>query len=164
MKYRISDTDIINIDKVEFIEVDGRYINFHTSENVHQSIYNNDMESNCVFNNIVNHFATTDLRFSESKKPESESERKEKAFEMFWNLYDKKIDRPKVRITFMTLTLNEMGKAIKGVKVYVDSTPDKKYRKNPRTWLNARGWENEIQTDKKKTNRYVKPKYISDER
>jgi hypothetical protein len=83
---------------------------------------------------------------------------------MFWNLYDKKVDRPKVRITFMTLTLTEMGKAIKGVKAYVDSTPDKKYRKNPRTWLNARGWENEVQVDKKKTNRYVQPKYITDER
>lgn len=164
MKYRVSDTDIINIDKVEFIEVDGRSINFHTSSNVHQSIYNNEMESNCVFNNIVNHFATIDLRFSDSKKPENEAERKEKAFEMFWNLYDKKIDRPKAKTTFMALTLTEMGEAIKGVKAYVDSTPDKKYRKNPRTWLNARGWENEIQADKNKTNRYVKPKYISDER
>lgn len=164
MKYRVSDTDIISIDKVEFIEVDGSCINFHTSTNTHRSIYNNEMESNCVFNNIINHFVTTDLRFSDSKKVETESERKEKAFKMFWNLYDKKVDRPNARTTFMNLTLTEMGEAIKGVKAYVDSTPDKKYRKNPRTWLNAKGWENEIQTDKKKTNRYVKPKYISDER
>ena len=62
MKYRISDTDIINIDKVEFIEVDGRSINFHTSENVHKSIYNNDMESNCVFNNIVKHLGLVILK------------------------------------------------------------------------------------------------------
>jgi hypothetical protein len=164
MKYRVSDTDIISIDKVEFIEVDGRSINFHTSTNTHQSIYNNDMESNCVFNNIVNHFATIDLRFSDAKKPETEAERKEKAFEMFWNLYDKKVDKPKARLTFMNLTITEMGDAIKGVKAYVDSTPDRTYRKFPRTWLNARGWENEIKIDKKKENRYVKPKYISDER
>jgi len=164
MKYRVSDTDIISIDKVEFIEVDGRSINFHTSTNTHQSIYNNDMESNCVFNNIVNHFATIDLRFSDAKKPETEAERKEKAFEMFWNLYDKKVDKPKARLTFMNLTITEMGDAIKGVKAYVDSTPDRTYRKFPRTWLNARGWENEIKIDKKKENRYIKPKYISDER
>ena len=75
MKYRVSDTDIINIDKVELIEVDGRSINFHTSTNVHQSIYNNDMESNCVFNNIVNHFTAIDLRFSDAKKPKTEAER-----------------------------------------------------------------------------------------
>ena len=164
MKYRVSDTDIISMDKVEFVEVDGRYINFHTSTNTHQSIYNNEMESSCVFNNIVNHFATIDLRFSDPKKPETESERKEKAFNMFWNLYDNKKDKPNTRKTFMNLTLTQMGEAIKGVKAYVDSTPDRTYRKFPRTWLNARGWENEIKIDKKKENRYVKPKYISDER
>ena len=164
MKYRVSDTDIINIDKVEFIEVNGRSINFHTSTNTHQSIYNNEIESNCVFNNIVNHFSAIDLRFSNSKKPQTESERKEKAFEMFWNLYDYKKDKPNTRKTFMNLSLTQMGKAIKGVKAYVDSTPDRTYRKFPRTWLNARGWENEVQVDKKKTNRYVKPKYITDER
>ena len=76
MKYRVSDTDIINIDKVEFIEVDGRSINFHTSTNTHRSIYNNEIESNCVFNNIVNHFSAIDLRFSNSKKPQNESEKK----------------------------------------------------------------------------------------
>jgi len=164
MKYRVSDTDIINIDKVEFIEVDGSCINFHTSTNTHQSIYNNEMESNCVFNNIVNHFTAIDLRFSDAKKPQTEAERKEKAFEMFWNLYDYKKYKPATRKTFMNLTIKQMGDAIKGVKAYVESTPDRTYRKYPKTWLNARGWENDVQLDKKKTNRYVKPKYITDER
>ena len=164
MKYRISDTDIINIDKVEFIEIDGKCINFHTSTNTHQSIYNNDMESNCVFNNIIKHFATIDLRFNDSKKAESEPERKEKAFEIFWNLYDKKHDYNKTKITFMTLSIEQMRKAVKAVKVYVESTPDKKYRKTPRSWLLNESWNNEVIIDKKKTNRYVKPKYITDER
>ena len=164
MKYRVSDTDIINMDKVEFIEVDGRSINFHTSTNTHQSIYNNEMESSCVFNNIMNHFNTMDLRLSGDTKPENNNQRKEKAFEMFWNLYDYKKDKPNTRKTFMNLTITEMGDAIKGVKAYVNSTPNSVYRKYPRTWLNAKGWENEVQIDKKKTNRYVKPKYISDER
>jgi len=165
MKYRVSDTDIVNIDKVEFIEVDGHSINFHTSSSVHQSIYNNEMESNCVFNNIINHFGVTDLRFEGVKKPENEAGRKEKAFEMFWNLYDYKKDKPNARKTFMNLTLTQMGEAIKGVKAYVDSTPDKAYRKFPSTWINQRCWEDEIITsDKKKINRYVKPNYITDER
>ena len=164
MKYRVSDTDIINIDKVEFIEVDGSCINFHTSTNTHRSIYNNEIESNCVFNNIVNHFNTMDLRLNGNAKPKNETQRKEKAFEMFWNLYDYKKDKPNTRKTFMNLTLTQMGDAIKGVKAYVESTPDRTYRKFPRTWLNARGWEDEVSLNKKKTNRYVKPKYISDER
>ena len=166
MKYRVSDTDIVNIDKVEFIEVDGHSINFHTSSSVHQSIYNNEMESNCVFNNIINHFGVTDLRFEGVKKPENEAGRKEKAFEMFYNLYDKKVDKPRARVAFLQLSINEMGEAIKGVKAYVDSTPDKKYRKNPTTWVNRKSWRNEIVSDEKTNdkNRYIKPKYISDER
>ena len=164
MKYRISDTDIISMDKVEFIEVDGSCINFHTSTNTHRSVYNNEIESSCVFNNIVNHFNTIDLRLTGKSKPKTENQRKEKAFEMFWNLYDYKKDKPNTRKSFMNLTLNEMGEAIKGVKVYVESTPDRTYRKFPRTWLNSRGWEDEVNVNKKKSNRYVKPKYITDER
>ena len=79
MKYRISDTDIISMDKVEFIEVDGSCINFHTSTNTHRSIYNNEIESSCVFNNIVNHFNTIDLRLTGKSKPKTENQRKEKA-------------------------------------------------------------------------------------
>jgi hypothetical protein len=62
------------------------------------------------------------------------------------------------------MPLKDMYAAVEGVKAYVDSTPDKKYRKMPTTWLNNRGWESEIKIDKKATNRYVKPKYIDDER
>tara|TARA_R100000654_G_scaffold74560_1_gene109240 strand:- start:1207 stop:1527 length:321 start_codon:yes stop_codon:yes gene_type:complete len=105
-----------------------------------------------------------DLRLNGDTKPKTETQRKEKAFEMFWNLYDYKKDKPNTRKTFMNLSLTQMGDAIKGVKAYVSSTPDRTYRKFPRTWLNARGWEDEVSLNKKKTNRYVKPKYISDER
>tara|TARA_R100001443_G_scaffold9409_2_gene19026 strand:+ start:1757 stop:2251 length:495 start_codon:yes stop_codon:yes gene_type:complete len=164
MKYRISDTDIINLDKVDFIELESRSIKFHVGSSEYQSFYNNDMEAMCVFNNINEHVSSKDIRFYKDAKPKTDAERKEKAFEMFWNLYDYRKDKVKTKKTFMNLTMNEMGKAINGVKDYVESTPDKNYRKFPRTWLNSKGWENEIKIDKKKTNRYVKPKYITDER
>ena len=57
-----------------------------------------------------------------------------------------------------------MGKAIKAVEKYVESTPDKKYRKNPTTWINKRSWENEVVGKSKSKGSYVKPKYIQDER
>ena len=160
MILRVSDKDIVDISKIGYITLDGQKIIFG---DLTWSIYNNDMEAQCVFNNIVSHMQIKDMRFAEKKTIEP-NDRKEKAFEMFWNLYDKKVDKPKARLTFMNLTITEMGDAIKGVKAYVDSTPDRTYRKFPRTWLNARGWENEIKIDKKKENRYVKPKYITDER
>jgi len=163
MKYRVSDTDVINMDKVDFFEVDGSIIKFHIGSNVHQSVYNNEMESQCVLNNIISNFKIQDLRFNNNDS-QIPAERKEIGFNMFWNLFDKRIDKNHTRTAFMNLTIKEMGLAIKGVKAYVDSTPNKKYRKNPRTWLNAKAWKNELGKDKKKVNRYVKPDYITDER
>ena len=83
---------------------------------------------------------------------------------MFWNLYDKRVDKVKAKKSWMNLTLNEMGEAIKAVKTYVESTPDKQYRRMPATWINNKSWKNDIKLNKKKTNRYVKPQYIQDER
>jgi len=163
MKYRVSDTDIINMDKVDFVEIDGSVIKFHIGSNVHQSVYNNDMESQCVLNNIINHFKSQDLRFINSEL-DIPIERKEVGFNMFWNLFDKRIDKSHTKTAFMNLTIKEMGLAVKGVKAYVESTPNKKYRKNPRTWLNAKSWGNELGEDKNKSNRYVKPDYVTDER
>jgi len=161
MILRVSDKDIIDTSKIGYITLDGQKIVFG---DLTWSIYNNEMEAQCVFNNIVRHMKISDMRFS-SEKSINQNERKEKAFEMFWGLYDKRVSLNKARTSFMQLTLEDMGKAIKGVKAYVDSTPDKAYRKFPSTWINQRCWEDEIITsDKKKINRYVKPNYITDER
>tara|TARA_R100000426_G_scaffold84942_1_gene64444 strand:+ start:3228 stop:3716 length:489 start_codon:yes stop_codon:yes gene_type:complete len=162
MKYRISDTDIIDIDKVDYIEIDSNSISFNINGSIHQSFYKTDQEAQYVFNNFINTFKVIDLRF-EVKKNMKEVDKKEKAFDMFWNLYDKKVDKPNTRKSFMNLTIKDMGRALNKVMTYVDSTPDKQYRKNPRTWINTRGWEDELKSSKR-VNRYVKPKYVDDER
>tara|TARA_R100000734_G_C3314078_1_gene105583 strand:+ start:377 stop:880 length:504 start_codon:yes stop_codon:yes gene_type:complete len=167
MRLRVSDNDIINIDNVDFIEMDGRYILFHSKGVVYKSIYNNEFESQSTFNNIDNLLRIKDARFITKEELNVEDERKAKGFNMFWAMYDKRVDEKNCRISFMRLTLEEMGKAINGVKSYVESTPNKKYRKNPRTWINQKGWESEVvlsEDDKKKVNRYVQPKYVSDDR
>ena len=162
MKYRISDTDIIDADKVDCIEIDSNSISFNINGNIHQSFYNTDQEAQYVFNNFINTFKVIDLRF-EVKKNLKELDKKEKAFDMFWNLYDKKVDKPNTRKSFMNLTIKDMGCALNKVMTYIESTPDKQYRKNPRTWINTRGWEDELKS-RKRLNRYVKPKYVDDER
>tara|TARA_R100000951_G_scaffold81290_1_gene69027 strand:- start:347 stop:850 length:504 start_codon:yes stop_codon:yes gene_type:complete len=167
MRLRVSDNDIINIDSVDFIEMDGRYLLFHSKGVVYKSIYNNEFESQSTFNNINNYLTVTDARFTTEQSIKEEDKRKSKGFSMFWSMYDKRVDEKNCRTSFMRLTLEDMGKAIKGVKDYVDSTPDKKYRKNPRTWINQKGWESEVvisEDDKKKTNRYIQPKYVTDDR
>jgi hypothetical protein len=71
------------------------------------------------------------------------------AFEIFWNLYDKKEDRPKCENKWKNLTDLERQLCIDRLPAYVKSTPDKKFRKNPATYLNNKSWENEIIKDKK---------------
>ena len=167
MRIRVSDNDIINIDNIDFIEMDGRYLLFHSKGIVYKSIYNNEFESQSTFNNINHYLTVTDARFTTEQSIKEEDERKSKGFDMFWSMYDKRVDEKNCRVSFMRLTLKDMGNAIKGVKDYVESTPDKKYRKNPRTWINQKGWESEVvisEDDKKKINRYIQPKYVTDDR
>lgn len=165
MKIRLSESLIVNSDSITSVELDEQciIIVFNNKHEIRE-FYNNDLESACVFNNIISHINVKDVRFYDEDKPKEEDERKAKAFDMFWNLYDKKVDVSRCRKAFLNLTLKEMGEAVKQVKLYVESTPDKKYRKNPLTWLNNKGWTSEVKFDKKKVNRYVKPKYVTDER
>jgi|LULO01.1.fsa_nt_gb hypothetical protein len=162
MKYRVSETDLINLDKVDAIDIDGKIINFNIGNKTYQSFYKNEQQAMFVFNNIVNHFKLIDFRFKVEKETKFDS-RKDKAFEMFWNLYDKKVDKSRCKVSFMRLSMNEMVLAVKNVSKYVKATPDKKYRKDPRSWIIAKAWLNEINNQKSNT-KYIKPKYVNDER
>lgn len=67
------------------------------------------------------------------------------SFDEFWNIYDKKSDKEKCQIKFDKLT-NEQKEKIKLVlPKYIESTPDKKYRKNPLTWLNGKCWNDDLE-------------------
>ena len=65
-------------------------------------------------------------------------------FEIFWNLYDKKYDRKKCESKWIKLSKEDQEECIRKVPAYVRSTPEKKFRKNPDTYLNNKSWENEI--------------------
>lgn len=66
------------------------------------------------------------------------------SFDVFWNLYDKKFDRPKCAQKWLRLSDEERESIIQYLPNYKLSQPDKKYRKNPLTFLNNKSWENEI--------------------
>ena len=88
MRIRVSDNDIINIDNIDFIEMDGRYLLFHSKGIVYKSIYNNEFESQSTFNNINHYLTVTDARFTTEQSIKEEDERKSKGFDMFWSMYD----------------------------------------------------------------------------
>lgn len=71
-------------------------------------------------------------------------ERNKIPFQEFWNTYDKKVDSAKCRNKWDKLTLTQQQLIMKHIPKYVESTKDKKYRKNPLTYLNGQCWNDEV--------------------
>ena len=69
----------------------------------------------------------------------------EYTFENIWNLYDKKVGcKDKLRKKWNSMSKADRKAATEYVPLYVIVTEDKKYRKNFQTFLNQRGWEDEL--------------------
>lgn len=66
-------------------------------------------------------------------------------FDTFWNLYDKKIgDKIKLQKKWNKLKDSDREEIIKYIPKYISSIPDKKFRKNPETFLNNNSWNDEL--------------------
>lgn len=69
----------------------------------------------------------------------------EYTFDNIWNLYDKKVGcKEKLRKKWNSMSKADRKAATEYVPLYVMATEDKKYRKNFQTFLNQRGWEDEL--------------------
>lgn len=69
----------------------------------------------------------------------------EYTFERAWNLYDKKVGcKAKLEKKWNSMSKKDRKDAIEYIPLYVLSKPDKQYRKNFQTFLNQRGWEDEL--------------------
>lgn len=69
----------------------------------------------------------------------------EYTFERAWNLYEKKVGcKEKLEKKWNSMSLKDRKAAIEYIPLYVITTEDKKYRKNFQTFLNQRGWEDEL--------------------
>lgn len=95
-----------------------------------------------------------DETFENPHKPpkgekEKSSAKKEKepnySFEEFFDLYDKRTgDRQKLKKKWLALTDEEREAIMNYIPKYIESQPDKQYRKNPETFLNNKSWNDEI--------------------
>ena len=66
-------------------------------------------------------------------------------FEVAWNLYQKKVGpKDKLKAKWNKLPLRDRKSAIEYIPLYIQSQPDKQFRKNFQTFLNQRGWEDEL--------------------
>lgn len=66
------------------------------------------------------------------------------SFEDFWQLYDKNNDKPKCLKKWEKIKQGAREKIMEHLALYVHSTPDLQFRKNPYTYLNNESWNNEI--------------------
>jgi len=76
-------------------------------------------------------------------------------FVQFWDLYDKKINKPKCNSKWNKLTNKQRTDIINYLPKYIISTPDRVFRKHPFTFLNNNSWEDEIITKDKTTKEYI---------
>jgi len=84
---------------------------------------------------------------SDSKSKSDNDSNKEvtnKRFAEFWDLYGKKVDRPKCEKKFSKLTNVEIELLFANLPAYIKSKPEKMYRKDPIRWLNNKCWNDEI--------------------
>jgi hypothetical protein len=99
----------------------------------------------------------------QSDTPETETEtetytEKEKetdpldGFSEFWLIYDKKVEKPQAEKSWKKIkpSIELQLEIYAAARTYVQSTPDKKFRKNPSTWLNNQCWNDEVVTEQRK--------------
>ena len=80
-----------------------------------------------------------------SVKSTNESTKVNVSFDDFWNLYDKKVgDKEKIKTKWGKLKDSEREAIMNHLPLYKKSQPNKKYRKDPSTYLNNKSWNDEI--------------------
>ena len=89
----------------------------------------------------------------DAPETETETERETKketetddGFDEFWRIYDYAKGKPAAKKSWKKLRPSiELQLSIyDAARAYVQSTPDKQFRKHASTWLNAEGWNDEI--------------------
>ena len=100
--------------------------------------YDNHMENEIEIENVNKDEDVIESEFEILQYP---------SFEDFWNLYDKKVDRTKAEAKWKLLSQKEKEEAVEYIPAYKLAQPDKKFRRNPETFINNKTWQNEIITN-----------------
>lgn len=65
-------------------------------------------------------------------------------FDHWWNLYDKKVGREKAQKLWAKLSNRDKMACLEYTPLYVSATSEKRFRKNPETFLRNKSWNDEI--------------------
>ena len=160
MLIKINNDSFIESSKIEQYYLDDRKIVFYISSRKHEEVYDSHDKAKDVFDRVASTFRDATME-TISKPTEKKLAEKKDMFLKFWELYDKKINREDALKKWMKLSMVEMSEAIGVVPIYVKSTPDKQYRKNPSTWIYQKAWRNEIISSGEIKTTYQKPKFTN---
>ena len=84
-------------------------------------------------------------------------------FEDWWLWYDYKISKDKAKKSWNKLNEKEKDLALQSVQAYVNSTPDKSFRKHPTTYLNQKSFNDEIITRNNSNATRIAPKITAEQ-
>jgi hypothetical protein len=81
----------------------------------------------------------------EEGKKERKKEYNNIEFDVFWNLYDKKVgDKEKIKAKWENLNIETQNQILEFIPKYKLAKPDKLFRKDPSTFFNNKSWNDEI--------------------
>lgn len=80
-------------------------------------------------------------------------------FDVFWKTYAKSAAKDKCETKWKSLSNKVREDIMQHLPAYVASTPVKKFRKDPMTYLNRKGWLDDIIADEPNINQQTKPSY-----
>lgn len=115
------------------------------------------------------HTACSILHAEEESTPRAKRLATNPEFDRFWLAYDKKVGRAASERAWKRARIDDrlFPVVLEATKEYVAATPDKAFRRHPATWLNQRGWEDEIvqpgTSGRSSTSKCVVPKDLSKE-
>jgi hypothetical protein len=111
-------------------------------ESINKRWTNNDKSSN------TNVIRTYNERNTIKEKKRKENNISPYPFNLFWDLYDKKVGKvEKVKSKWEALSETDQKLILDYIPKYKSAQPLKEFRKNPETFLNNRGWLDEIIQD-----------------
>ena len=106
-----------------------------------KSVEQTSTKSTVTVNSNSNSNSNSNIKENKQKTACAE---KEALFFNFWETYDKSRNKEKVKTKFFKLKNQEIEKIFETLPDYVKSTPEKKFRKDPLTYLNQKTFEDEI--------------------
>jgi len=91
----------------------------------------------------------------QSKLKDSKEDNNKISFNVFWDLYNKKVGVKECELKWNKLDIETQQKIIDFIPMFLKSITDKKYQPHPKTFLNQERWKDEIVSKSVNTDEYV---------